>query len=162
MPQAGDNGAIHQNNEGYSLLYGLLSDESKVSGIFILKSADAPLKTEVSQIADACQAARKRLDEFARLDHHLAYNTPDLPLIEVHSRDLESGRDERVLLFSNGREFELQLIFTQVEAMDYSVQLCASLQQREADSDRRAFLLALQGQCRQFSDGLMKMLAVGS
>jgi hypothetical protein len=156
----GGGGIIHERNQGYSLLYGLLSDESDVGKIFILKSADEPVKTLVKEIGSAAGAAKKQLDGFAKQDKELDYNIADLPYLEKRGRDLQARDDEHTLLFSSGKEFELRLIFTQVQATDYATQLCRGLIEKEDNPPRKSFLKNLEKQSTDFHDRLMKMLTV--
>ncbi|HEY1683789.1 MAG TPA: hypothetical protein VGG19_03420 [Tepidisphaeraceae bacterium] len=156
-----DNGGVYrQHNEGYSILYRLMYDESRVGGIFVIKKADDKVKAPIKQLSDACKAAHQRLDDFRRMDHRLEFDVPDLPYMEKTSRDLEAKEDRKLLLFSSGQQFELTLIFTQAQAMNYAVHLCQALEAAEGNPQRKAFLQDLEHQCNSFHDQLMKMLAV--
>jgi hypothetical protein len=161
-PASSGGGLNHQQNQGYSLLYKLMSDEKDVGKIFILKSADDSVKGLVKEIGDAAQSAKQRMDELSKADKELAYDLPDLPYIEQRGRDLQAKDDEHELLFSSGKDFELRLLFTQTQAMDYATQLCKALDETEKNPDRKAFLENLAKQCGGFHDRLMKMLAVRS
>jgi hypothetical protein len=153
-------GLIHERNQGYSILYKLMSDESDVGKIFILKSADEPVKNQVKEIGAAAQAAKKQMDEFRKQDKELEYDIADLPYLEQHGRDLQAKDDEKALLFSSGREFELRLVFTQAQAMDYAMQLSRGLAEKEDDPARKSFLQNLTKQTGDFHDQLMKLLTV--
>ena len=161
-PATTGGGLVHQQNQGYSLLYKLMSDEKDVGKIFILKSADDSVKGLVKEIGAAAQSAKQRMDELAKTDKELAYDVTDLPYIEQRGRDLQAKDDEHALLFSSGKNFELTLLFTQAQAMDYATQLCKSLDETEKNPDRKTFLENLAKQCSGFHDRLMKMLAVQS
>src|ERR1700722_19859288 len=117
-------GIVHERNQGYSLLYELMGNESNVSKLLIFKSADEPLKSVIKEISNAASAAKKQMEDFAKQDQQLAYATPDLPYIEQRGRDLQAKDDEKALLFTSGKEFEVRLIFTQAQAMNYAMQLC--------------------------------------
>jgi len=158
-PPADDRGILQRQNEGYSLLYGLMKDESKVGGILILKSTDASLEKIVRDIANTCDAARKQMDEFARSDGNIHYDVPNLPYIEQRSRDLESDNETKSLLFSGGDEFAVRLIFTQGEAMNYARELTRALAEKETDSARKKFFTELAKECGDYHEQLMKMLA---
>ena len=157
---AGSADSFRQLNEGYSLLYKLMSDESDVGKIFILKRPSEAVSAPVKEIGNAAQAARKKMDELAKQDSRLSYQTADLPYIEQRSRDLQSSAYSKALLTSSGKEFETRLVFTQMEAMNYAVQLCKSLNEKEQDANRKAFLQGLEKQCQDFHDRLAKLLTV--
>lgn len=153
-------GLIHQRNQGYSLLYKLMSDESDVGKIFILKNADDSIKTLVKEIGDASRSAKQQMDDFAKQDPQLQFAATDLPYIEQRGRDLQAKDDEHALLFSSGKDFELRLLFTQTQAVDYATQLCKSLDETENNADRKKFLENLTKQLSGFHDRLMKLLTV--
>src|SRR6266478_9678941 len=72
---AGSADAFRQMNEGYSLLYRLMRDESDVGKIFILKRASDSVSAPIKEIGNAAQAARKKMDELAKQDSRLSYQT---------------------------------------------------------------------------------------
>lgn len=153
-------GLFRQNNEGYSILYNLMSDESKVGGIFFIKRADPQVKSVIKELSLSCQAAKKRLEDFRASNNRLEFDIPDLPYMEKRSRDLEAREDRKVLLFSSGQQFELALIFTQAQAMNYAVNLTKALAEKESDPQRKAFLQDLTQQCTAYHERLMKLLSV--
>jgi hypothetical protein len=159
-PPTGSGGMIHECNEGYSLLYKLMADESDVGKIFFLKSASDPVKSLVKEIGAAAQEAKKQMDTFPTAANQIEFNVADLPYMEQRGRDLQAKEDEHDLLFSSGKEFELRLVFTQAQAMDYAKQLCNALAEKETDPTRKAFLNSLAKQCNDFHDRLMKLLTV--
>jgi hypothetical protein len=161
-PPSENGGLFRQHNEGYSLLYKLMKNESEVGEIFILKSATPSVKTIVKEIGDACTAAKKQMDEFPKQDNRIEYDEPDLPYMEQRSRDLQAKVDEKALLTTSGKEFERRLIFTQAEAMNYAMQLCKALDEKETDPGRKRFLESLARQSGDFHDQLMNLLTVQS
>jgi hypothetical protein len=58
-------------NEGYSLLYELLSQESDAAKLLIIKHADSPIADVIKEIASTCDQARKELEQFHEKDRHL-------------------------------------------------------------------------------------------
>ncbi|HWB53603.1 MAG TPA: hypothetical protein VG722_05400 [Tepidisphaeraceae bacterium] len=151
-----------QLDEGYSLLYKLMDDESKVGKLFIIRSADKPITELVKQIGQSCKAAKERLDQFAGANQQIHFDMGDLPYIELQSRKLQASDDRHALLFAKGDKFERRLIFTQAQAMNYGVQLCRALQKEEQNPIRKAFLHDLEVQCRTLHDRLMNFLKVAS
>jgi hypothetical protein len=159
-PPSENGGMFRERNEGFSLLYRLMSDESKVSEIFILKHADDPVKGVVKEIAAASAGAKKEMDGFPQLNQRIEFDVPDLPRIEQESRDLEAKAEAKDLLTSSGTTFELRLIFTQAEAMGYAKNLCDALIAHEDDAQIKRFLTDLSRQCAEFERRLMDLLAV--
>jgi hypothetical protein len=161
-PPPDSGGLVRQHNEGYSLLYKLMDDESKVGQIFILKHADNSIRDLVQQIGSYATAQKAQMDAFRKLDPGIEYDLSDLPNIEQKSRDLEQSDDTKGLLFSNGQTFELRLIYTQAQAMGYATQVARALQEQESDPARKKFLGDLARRCGEFNDQLMKHLVVQS
>jgi len=164
-PSAASSGASSENggpyrtrNEGYSILYKLMGDESNVAMLFWLKHADDPVTKLVRAVGERCQAAKKEMDEFPRSDKHIEFNVADLPEVEQKCRDLEADEKQHELLSSSGKEFELYLIFSQAEAMSYARNLCVAMEKAEDNPIRKKFLIDLAGQSGDFHDRFMKLL----
>jgi len=153
---------FRERNEGYSLLYSLMGDESKVGGIFIIKHADDSVSGLVKEIGIACDSAKKQMDGFPYSNNRIEYDVPDLPKLEQRARDLESKAEARELLASSGKLFELRLISTQIQAMGYAVNLCQAMIAVEDDPGRKDFLTNLSNQCAAFRQRLMDLLTVKS
>ena len=153
-------GLIHERNQGYSLLYKLTSDEGNVSKILILKHAEEPLAGLVKEISAFCKTAKNRMDAFPKSDSRIEYDMTDLPVIEQQSRDQTAKSDAIALLSSNGKEFELRLVFTQAQAMDYAAQLSSALAKSEDDPSRQRFLTSLTVGYAGFHRRLMNLLTV--
>jgi hypothetical protein len=151
---------IRRQNEGYSLLYKLMSDNSDVGKIFILKHADESVGSLVKEVAGFCQDSKKQLDEFPKKDNHIEFDVADLPKIEQASRDLEASYDEKNLLGSSGKDFELKLLFTQAQAMGYASQLAFALEKQEVDPARKQFLGQVGARAEGYRIHLMNLLVV--
>src|SRR5471030_1142340 len=105
--------AWHQarvRNEGYSLLYQLMSQESDVAKILIIKHADPPVADMIKKIASACDQARKELDAFHEKDRHLSFEMANLPEMEQKTRAAIQSTVTKQLLLSSGRTFESRLL----------------------------------------------------
>jgi hypothetical protein len=159
-PGPPDIGILHQQVDGYGILYGILKDEADVGKIFVIKHADDSVGDLVRQVGSTCTAARDKLETYSKLDPNLGLNLTNLPAIEVQSRDITASRTERKLLLSSGAEFELNLIFTQAQAMNYVHTLCDALSEHEQNADRKEFLKTLSQESGILHDRLMAMLTV--
>jgi hypothetical protein len=147
-----------QRNQGYSLLYKLMGDEAGVGDILIFKHADESVSGLVKEIGAACKDAESRMEEFRKADHGLSFDETGLPVVEAKSRELASKSETRALLGSSGKEFEVRLIVTQIEAMGYGEDLAEALEDRENDPRHKAFLKGLAEQCGGFRERLLKLL----
>lgn len=159
-PPPGSGGAIAERNEGYSLLYNLMKDESDVGKVFIIKSADDSVKKSVKDVAAACQGVKKQLEDFKKTDVHMVLDTPALPAVETESRELARKEKTKLLLFSSGKTFELRLVFAQAQAMGYAQDLAEALVKREGDPQRKDALSKWAQQFSDLNDALMNLLSV--
>lgn len=153
--------AWHQarvRNEGYSLLYQLMSQESDAAKLLIIKHADPPVADLIKEIASTCTQAQKELALFKTADRHLSFTMSNLPQIEQKTRAAMESTVTKELLFSSGKKFEVRFLFTQVEAMNYGAHLAQVLHAQETDPLRQKFLTTLAAHCTTFHDRLMERL----
>ncbi len=161
-PAPPDTGILQQQVDGYGILYGLMKDESKVGQIFVIKHAPDSVGDLVRQVGDTCKAAQAKLQSFSVSDPALNLGDTNLPEIEQRSRDITASLTARELLFSDGKKFQLHLLFTQAQAMGYAVALCDALRDHERNPQRKEFLRTLSAECSGLHDRLMAMLTVNS
>jgi hypothetical protein len=145
-------------NEGYSLLYKLMSQESDVAKIFIIKHADPPVDDIIREIARTCDRARKDLEVFHERDRHLSFEMANLPEMEQKTRAAIQSTVTKQLLTSGGKTFERRLLFTQAESMNYAAHLAAVLRDQENDPLRKKFLDALSQKCTTLHDQVIELL----
>jgi hypothetical protein len=145
-------------NEGYSLLYQLLSQENNADKILIIKHADSPIADIIKEIANTCGQARKELDLFHEKDRHLNLEMTHLPEMEQKSRAAIQSTVTKQLLFSSGKTFEVRFLFTQAEAMNYASHLAQVLHDQEENPVRKEFLATLSKRCTTLHDRVMVLL----
>lgn len=145
-------------NEGYSLLYQLVSQESDAAKLLIIKHADPPIADLITVIANTCGQARNELDQFRENDQRLNLAMTHLPEMEQKTRDAIASTVTKQLLFSSGKTFEVRFLFTQAEAMNYAAHLAQVLHDQEPDPQRQKFLAKLAQQCTTLHDHVMELL----
>jgi hypothetical protein len=153
--------AWHQarvRNEGYSLLYQLLSQDSDVAKILIIKHADSPVADVIKEIASTCGQAKKELDLFHEKDRHLSFEMANLPEFEQKTRAAIQSTVTKQLLFSSGKTFENRLLLTQVESMNYAAHLAKVLHEQEDNANRKDFLATLSERCTTLHDKAINLL----
>jgi hypothetical protein len=153
--------AWHQarvRNEGYSLLYQLMSQNSDVAKILIIKHADPPVADVIKEIASTCGQAKKELDLLHEKDRHLSFEMTNLPQIEQQTRAAIQSTVTKQLLTSSGKTFERRLLFTQAESMNYAAHLAKVLYDQESDPARKKFLDALSDRCTTLHDKVIDLL----
>ena len=145
-------------NEGYGLLYKLLSQESDAAKILIIKHADPPVADIIKEIANASDQARKELELFHEKDRHLSFEVTNLPEIEQKTRAAIESTVTKQLLFSSGKTFEVRFLLTQAEAMNYAAHLAQVLHEQEDNVNRKSFLATLSERCTTLHDRVMELL----
>ena len=145
-------------NEGYSILYQLLSQESGVATLLIIKHADTPIADIIKEIASTCSQAKTQLELFREKDPNLSLEMDNLPHIEQKTRAAIKSTDTKHLLFSSGKTFEVQLLFTQAEAMNYTAHLSSVLRDQEVNPWRKEYLIALSRRCTTLHHKAMGLL----
>jgi hypothetical protein len=127
-------------NNTYSLLYDLLQDERHLSKLLIVKRESRDLNRLVKKISDLSAIGADRIKAFALADRSLQILTLSLPPGEVATRKAIADTKKHLLLGTSGREFERNLLLTQLEALNYGSHLAKVAAQEETNGDRAAFL----------------------
>ena len=149
---------VRVRNEGYSLLYQLLSQESDAAKLLIIKHADPPIVAIIQEIASTCDEAQKDLKAFQKNDQRLRLEMANLPQIEQKTRAAVESTVTKELLFSSGKKFEVRFLFTQAEAMNYGAHLAKVLHDQETDPQRQKFLATIATRCTTLHDRVMELL----
>ncbi|MEI9864902.1 MAG: hypothetical protein WDN00_10185 [Limisphaerales bacterium] len=106
-------------NNAASLLYDLLGNEKNVSKILIIKRNSDELGQVIKAISEMAARNRKALDQLAEKDSGLNLHMMGLPQGEMAARAAVGKTKEHELLSTSGKEFEFNLLLTQVEALGY-------------------------------------------
>ena len=137
-------------DHGYALLFALLGDEKDVSKLRIIKHEPEELKNLTKEISRVCGEAHKKIEAFGKADGKLNLKDQGLPSAEIETRKAISKTKEKALLGSKGKEFKLELLLDQNEALMYGANLARVVAGHENDPIRAEFL-------RQLADNLAKL-----
>jgi hypothetical protein len=141
-PQA----SLATRNNCYSLLYQLLDEQKDVSFLRFIKPEHRDVKNLVKRIAAASGAGAKLLKQFARADQEIRLDDIALPPGEASTRDAIAATKKKALLGQSGDEFELTLLLTQTEALNYAWHLAEVAAKNESQADRARALAGLGDQ----------------
>ena len=130
---------------GYPLLFELLRDEKNVSKLLVIKRERAELKALINEIAATAARASKQLETFAKADPSLDLKSQGLPAAEVETRASIATQKGKELLVEGGKEFELNLLLSQSQALTYAAHLAETMAKSEANQTRAAYLRQLAG-----------------
>lgn len=131
------------SGHGYALLYEILGQERQVSKLLLIQREREVLGTIIAAIAETCGRAYDRLEALAESDPGLDLTDTGLPTEELRTREAIAATRSSQLLAASGREFELQLLLSQNEALTYIGHLADTLSRSEPDLERLAFVREL-------------------
>jgi hypothetical protein len=145
-------------NQGYSLLYKLLSDEKNVSKLLVVKNENSDVGELIKKIARTTGEAAKELEAFAKGDPHLHLNMDGLPAAEKETRELIAKTRAKELITKTGEKFEMRILLTQIEAMSYGAHLAVVAQSHETDESRRKFLGDVSQQLQELHQAIIDLM----
>ena len=120
----------------YSRLYQLLDEQKDVSILRFIKPEHKDVKNLVKRIAATSGTGAKLLKRFAQEDHSIKLDDISLPPGEASTRDAIAATKKKALLGQTGDEFELILLLTQTEALNYAWHLAEVAAKNEPQPDR--------------------------
>jgi len=123
-------------NNCYSLLHQLLAEQKEVNLLHFIKSEPGDVKNLVGRIATASGTGARLLEDFARDDPTIRLDETRLPAGEVAARAAIASTKETELLHQTGNEFELTLLLTQTEALNYAWHMAQVAADHEPDPGR--------------------------
>ena len=145
-------------NQGYSLLYKLLSDEKNVSKLLVVKNENSDVGELIKKIARTTGEGAKELEAFAKGDPHLHLNMDGLPVAEKETRELIAKTRAKELITKTGEKFEMRILLTQIEAMSYGSHLAVVVQSHDTDESRRKFLGDLSQQLQELHQAIIDLM----
>jgi hypothetical protein len=153
--------AVATRDNCYGLLYQLLSDEKGVKLLHYIKKEDAGLKELIQKISTVAGAGVDRLDAFSKEDPSLPLEDQALPVGEQATRDDIGKQKEHELLTQKGNKFEITLLLTQVEALNYASHLAKVASDNDMVAERRDYLASLSTQMQELrSEVVAKLVEV--
>jgi hypothetical protein len=131
----GDSSKNEVRNNAASLLDDLLNQEKHVSTILIIKHASPAVKQLIKAISKTADNGQKSLETLANNDKTLNLHSLQLPPGETATRDAISKTKEHELLFSSGTKFEIDLLLSQTDALDYGSHLAKIAEENSTSSE---------------------------
>jgi hypothetical protein len=143
---------------GYALLFGVLGDEKDVAKLLVIKRERQELRELIQTIAKTAGAAHKQVEEFATADRSLNLTRQGLPPAEGTTRASIAREKGKALLTEGGKEFELQLLLSQSEALTYGSHLAETVAKAEKNPERGKYFQQLASDLRQLQGKVLAML----
>ena len=145
-------------NQGFSLLYDLVSDEKNVDKLLLIKSETPEVQTVIRKIAAASGNAASRLEEFAKKDSSIDLKVESLPVAEQKTRSSIASSKTKSLLLSTGSQFEVRLLLSQAQGMSYGGHLAEVLSGLDENPQRKEYLAGLSGELLELHDAVLEIL----
>jgi len=145
-------------NQGFSLLYQLLSDEKNLSKLLLIKKEQADTGELLREISEVAGAAVKQMDAFAKADPHLHLDMAGLPAVEAEARELISKTDAKELITKGGEKFEVRILITQADSLRYGAALATATSNHDSDTARKAFLADTTRRLEELHQKLIDLL----
>jgi hypothetical protein len=145
-------------NNCYSLLHQLLEEQKDVSMLRFIKREDSDVKELVKKIASTSADESKLLEQFAKQDHSLNLDATLLPSGESATRDAIASTKKHELLGKTGDEFELALLLTQTEALNYAWHLAQVAAENDLQPDRARAMAGVSAKMRDLYEEVFLLL----
>jgi len=118
-----DASKVEVRNNAASLLKGLLGEEKEVSKILIIKHPSPKVEEVIKAISKMAGDGEVELETMAKGDKTLNLRAVELPPGETATRAAISKTKEHEMIFSSGETFEIDLLLSQTDALDYGSHL---------------------------------------
>jgi hypothetical protein len=162
QPKAGSSSessvAQATRNNSYSLLHQLLDEQKDVSILRFIKREHPEVKDLIKKIAVASGAGSKLLEELAKHDPSINLEDIGLPPGEAATRHAIATAQTKELLGQKGDEFELTLLLTQTEALNYAWHLAKVASENESLPDRSRALAGVSEKMENLYHEVFAML----
>ena len=145
-------------NNAFALLADLLNDEKNVSKILLIKFESPEVDRLVTEISKTADEGAKLLETFSKTDPTLTKTSLDLPPGEKATRDAIAKTKKDQLLHTKGKEFEFELLLTQVQALNYGAHLASVIATNEPQPDRARQFMNLSAQLKRLYGEVIALL----
>ncbi|HEY3913435.1 MAG TPA: hypothetical protein VGN61_03025 [Verrucomicrobiae bacterium] len=145
-------------NNCYSLLHQLLDEQKDVSMLRFIKREHTDVKDLIKKIAKTSKIESKLLEKFAKKDPPLILDDIGLPPGEVATRAAIASTKKKAPLGQKGDEFELSLLLTQTEALNYAWHLAQVAGENDTQPDRAHALAGISEEMKNLYHEVFLML----
>jgi hypothetical protein len=125
--------------EGYSLLYGITSQQKDLKKLLLIKTESDPVDRLISELADYTGELSAQLEDMVRRYPALTIETQFLPDVEVKARESIASATTKELLASEGKDFERRLLMKQLSALEQERHIAKVMVELETADERRTF-----------------------
>ena len=146
-----DRDGLLELDRGYTLLDSLLTDESSVADILVIKSAGDDLTRLLEHISRQAGSDLAELRKLYPMEPAVDPSGDGLPRIESDARARIRNQQTALLLMSGGEDFEVLILLTQEKATDYVEAICRSLSKADPQKKRSEMLKGMADGWKEFN-----------
>jgi hypothetical protein len=149
---------LQTRNNALALLHDLLNDEKHLSKVLVIKRESSDLDRLVKSISKTANDGVKLLESTAKHIPDLNLAALNLPPGEAAARKAIAKAKEHQLLHSKDGEFEVRLLLSQIQALNYGSCLAQVAADNEPQADRARKFSALAAQLKDLYDQVAAMV----
>ncbi len=139
-----ETGQFTLRNNSYSMLNDLLDQQKHVGLLLLIKREESDVRKLVRRIAAASSDGASLLKRFAREDPNLSLDDTWLPPGEAQTREAIAQTTRERLLHESGTNFELTLLLTQIQAVNYAAHLAQVAGEADTDAGRAQAMVKMR------------------
>jgi hypothetical protein len=157
-----DSGSKQDLRAGFFLLHQVCDQESQVDMLNIIKTTPPDVGDYVKRVSGLAKESLATLDRFADHDSSLEDTTNPLPVFEQAARkNIEAEKEHQLLFGTKGNLYARRLLFSQVQAATYIVNLSKTWTERDPDADRAAAMRKMSAQWTKIREEGFRLLDQG-
>ncbi len=149
---------LSRRNNAYSLLHQLLNEQKDVSFLRFIKREHTSIRKLMTQIGSSCRKGATLLEQFAKDDPSINLQDTDLPPGEVAARAAIAATKEHALLKNKSSDFELNLLLTQTDALNYGWHLAEVASKNEPQPEHARALADMAEELHNLYDAVCMQL----
>lgn len=125
--------------EGYSLLYGVSSQQKDIGKLLAVKFESDAVDAVITEVAGYAGEVSAQLEDMSRRYPALTINTQFLPAVEVRTREAIAQETTAEFKSTKGKDFERRLLLSQLNSLGQEKNLAKVMVELETAEERRAF-----------------------
>jgi hypothetical protein len=152
--------ALSTTNDGYSLLYELLSKQADVDKALWFRRTPVDFAVIIREVAKVSKEGAQQLAAFATADKSIQLHLTPLPNAERETRAAIEATETHLLLTTTGPVFRRRLLLSQASSMQYAQHLAGTIAKHEANAARKSALEAMAARFKTLETNVITQLSV--
>jgi hypothetical protein len=147
---------------GFFLLHKVCDQESQVDMLNIIKTTPPEVADYVKRVSALAKQSTATLERFADHDFSLQDTTNPLPAFEQAARlNIQDEKQHQLLFGTKGKTYARRLLFSQIQAATYIVNLSKAWAERDPDAGRDEAMRKMSAQWAKIREEGFRLLDQG-